>query len=65
MIGDTSVEGLQQTFLERKGVLRAQNKQWELEVEPQSFDMLIDHLPWSFGHIKLPWMEKLVFTKWR
>jgi len=64
-IGETSVEGLQQTFIQRNGLLRPQNKQWELEIEARSFDMLLDFLPWNFSHTKLPWMGKIIFTKWR
>jgi hypothetical protein len=27
--------------------------------------MLIDSLPWSFSIIKLPWMQKPLFTQWQ
>jgi hypothetical protein len=65
IIGNTSVEGLQQSFLERNGALRLQKDRWELEVEKRSFDVLLDQIPWTYSLIKLPWMLKPVYTLWR
>ncbi|MEL0635657.1 contractile injection system tape measure protein [Marinomonas sp. TI.3.20] len=64
-IGSTSIEGLQSTFIQRGGQLISQDKQWQLEVFPGTFDMLLDQLPWSFQTIKYPWMNKPLFVTWR
>ena len=60
----TSIAGLRGSFLQRRGLLTAIDGSWRLRVEPDSFDMLIDRLPWALGPVKLPWMTTLLFTEW-
>ncbi|HEX4912823.1 MAG TPA: contractile injection system tape measure protein [Vicinamibacterales bacterium] len=60
----TSISGLRNSFLQRRGLLTTADTGWCLRVEPDSFDMLIDRLPWGLGPIKLPWMTTLLFTEW-
>jgi hypothetical protein len=60
----TSIAGLRGSFLQRRGLLTAIDGSWRLRVEPDSFDMLIDQLPWALGPVKLPWMTTLLFTEW-
>ena len=60
----TSVAGLRGSFLQRRGLLTAIDGSWRLRVEPDSFDVLIDRLPWALGPVKLPWMTTLLFTEW-
>lgn len=64
-IGITSVDGLQQTFLIRNGLLLQQEDRWELSVEKGPFDMLIDRIPYSFSVIKFPWMPLPLHVNWR
>lgn len=64
-LGSTSVEGLRTTFLLREGQLLQAEKQWQLNVLPGPFDMLLDQIPWSFQTIKYPWMDKPLFVTWR
>lgn len=64
-LGNTSISGLQQTFLTRKGALSSGENNWELQVEQKSFDMLLDRIPWTYSLIKYPWMQKPVRTIWR
>jgi hypothetical protein len=35
-----------------------------LQVEAESFDMLLGKLPWGISTMKLPWMNKPIFTDW-
>ena len=63
--GNTSVAGFRESFLQREGRLHLQNDAWQLLVEPRSFDMLLDQIPWSFATIKHPWMERVVYVEWR
>jgi hypothetical protein len=60
----TSIVGLRGSFLQRRGLLTAIDGNWRLRVEPDSFDMLIDRLPWALSLVKLPWMRTLLFTEW-
>jgi len=64
-LGQTSVEGLTETFLRREGKLEQKEDAWHLTVEQKSFDMLLDGLPWSYTPIKHPWMTKAIHVKWR
>jgi hypothetical protein len=61
----TSPDGLRGTFLVRPGKLSERNDgDHLLQVETQSFDILLDRLPWGIGVIKLPWMEKMLWVEW-
>jgi hypothetical protein len=60
----TSIAGLRGSFLQRRGLVTAIDGSWRLRVEPDSFDLLIDRLPWALGPIKLPWMSTRLFTEW-
>lgn len=65
IIGNTSVAGLRESFLQREGRLQLKGDAWHLSVEPKAFDMLLDHIPWSFSTIKHPWMERVIYVHWR
>jgi len=70
-IGNTSVAGLRESFLQREGRLERQDtahgepQAWRLKVQPRAFDMLLDRLPWGFSVIKLPWMQGVLYVEWR
>ena len=64
-IGNTTPDGLRQSFLRRAGRMHLQDDAWYLNVERGTFDMLLDSLPWSFSIIKHPWMERAVHVNWR
>lgn len=61
---NTSVAGFRNSFLNRPGLLRSEDKGWKLQVERQPFDVLLEHLPWSISVVKLPWMERPLFIEW-
>ena len=63
ILKNTSVEGLRQSFLQRDGKLTFFNNEWRLQVEQKSYDMLLQHLPWNRGLIRLPWMKHLLRTE--
>ncbi|SDU58374.1 contractile injection system tape measure protein [Desulfobacula phenolica] len=65
-IGNTSIPGFRESFLTRNGVLTLdRNDCWRLKVESKTFDMLLDSLPWSFSTIRHPWMDRVIYVKWR
>jgi hypothetical protein len=64
-IGQTSVEGFRESFFQRRGRLQHQDDAWQLKVEERAFDMLLDSIPWGFSTIKQPWMERVIYVKWR
>lgn len=60
----TSVEGLRVSFLQRMGLISNEDDHFKLKVEKQSYDLLLDHLPWSYSIVKLPWMLKPIYVQW-
>ncbi|MBK7936668.1 MAG: hypothetical protein IPJ82_06070 [Lewinellaceae bacterium] len=61
----TSPDALRGTFLCRPGKLSVRGDgDWLLQVERQSFDILLDHLPWGISAVKLPWMERILWVEW-
>ena len=64
-IGQTSVAGFRESFFQRRGRLALKDDAWHLKVEQRAFDMLLDSIPWGFATIKHPWMERVVYVKWR
>jgi len=66
ILGHTSIAGLRESFLQREGRLSFDEEDgWQLQVEPRSFDMLLDQLPWGYSLQKLPWMKEPLHVEWR
>ena len=61
----SSVETLQETFLQRNAKLSLQNNNQELWVEEKGVDILLEQLPWGIGTIKTPWMDEFLICNWR
>jgi hypothetical protein len=64
VLKNTSTEALRETFLMRKGKLSKVDNGWLLQVEQKSLDLLLSHLPWGVGLIKLPWMKEMLHIEW-
>ncbi len=60
----TSVAGFRNTFLQRQGILQAEETGWLLKVERKTFDILLEQLPWGIGMIKLSWMRQPLRVEW-
>lgn len=65
VLGATSIAGLRETFFQRQGWLLLDEDYWRLQVQEQSFDLLLDRLPWSIAMIKHSWMDKPLRVNWR
>ena len=63
-LGKTGVAALRMSFLQRRGLLRNMGSGWQLQVEPESFDLLLGKLPWGISIVRLPWMTRPIFTDW-
>lgn len=63
---NTGIDALRENFLKRNGKLtRWHDGGWLLQVESNSFDILLDRLPWGFSMIRLPWMPSMLHVEWR
>lgn len=63
-LGRTSVDALRGTFLVRSGKLSRRGEDDVLQVEQQSFDVLMDRLPWGISAVRLPWMSRILWVEW-
>lgn len=61
---NSSVEGVQGSFLQRDGTLTYSDESWHLSVEPRGYDILLQTLPWGLGMIKTTWMKNMLTVKW-
>ncbi len=64
ILGNTSIAGFRQAFLQRQGILRICNGSWLLQVERASYDILLERLPWTIRVVKLPWMLDVLYVEW-
>lgn len=64
VLGNTTPEGLRDSFLKREGKLVLKNNEWLLQVEQRSYDMLLQQIPWNYQWIKLPWMPAMLRVEW-
>jgi hypothetical protein len=64
-LGNTSVAGLREAFLQRDGELVQGESGWQLTVQTKAFDVLLDQLPWSMSMCKFPWMPQTLQVQWR
>jgi hypothetical protein len=61
---NTSAEGLQQMFLQRRGKLIKTEQGFKLMVERAAQDVLLDKITWNISLVKLPWVKELLFVEW-
>lgn len=65
ILKSTSPDGLRQGFLQRSGKLQTKNDQLYIEIEKNTIDVLLDHLPWNLSLIRLPWSGQIIRVEWR
>jgi hypothetical protein len=63
-LGKTSATGLRMSFLQRPGMFRDSANGWRLQIDPQAFDALLEHLPWKSDFVQLAWMPKPLLIEW-
>lgn len=61
----TTASGFREAFLRRRGKLVETAETYELTVEGQTYDVLLDSVPWKFRNICFPWMTKPMIVYWR
>lgn len=61
---NTSISGLQESFLQRSGSLCLSSEGWTLVVESKAYDVLLQTLPWGLSFIKNSWMTEPIFVEW-
>lgn len=59
-----TVANLRKAYLQREGALSARDGQWLLQVKRETYDVLLDKLPWPIQLIRLPWLDHLLVVEW-
>ncbi len=62
---DLSVGGFRTAYLQREAALSTRDGNWLLQVKRETYDIIVDRLPWSVQVVKLPWMKNLLFVEWQ
>lgn len=63
-IDTISMRDFQEKFIFRKGLLKMQEMNWELTIDDQMYDIMLDTIPQSFKKIRFPWLEKYIQVFW-
>ncbi len=64
ILHDMPIAGLRGNFLLRAGMLQVKYGLWLLRVERETHDVVLDHFPWGFQWVSLPWMEGPLQVEW-
>jgi hypothetical protein len=63
-LSNTSVAGLQESFLQREGRLQRGNGQWTLQVQRRTLDVLMSQVPWGISIVYCRWMPEPLHVTW-
>lgn len=63
-LGNISLAGLRESFLQREGTLLRTDSGYELRVQRKTLDLLLDQSPFSFRIVKFPWMRQPLHVTW-
>lgn len=58
-------DAFRRAWLHRPGLLRESHGAWQLHVERQPYDVILDRLPWPLEIVRLPWMAAPVSVAWQ
>ena len=60
ILKNTSASTVQTQFLQRKGLVENSEKSIEIKCQKNTLDILLDHFPYNYSIVKLPWLQKLI-----
>lgn len=60
----TNPAALRDTYLQREGILKKSGPSWTLIVQRNTFDIMLEKLPWSISMVKLPWCQQILNVEW-
>jgi hypothetical protein len=63
-VKDSTPEGIQENFLQRKGILRFEQVKVILVVQKKGADILMESIPWNISLTKLVWMKYPIYVEW-
>lgn len=63
-MSNSTITNLQESFLQREGLLGEHNDHWSLKVSSAGYDILLSFLPWAISVISLSWVDKRLEVDW-
>lgn len=57
-------EALMETYLQRDGILKQAGQGWNLSIERNTFDVMLEKLPWAISIISFPWSKQILYVEW-
>ena len=60
----SSPEAIQETFLQREGILQFKKDKILLRVDKKGVDVLLTSIPWNISLVKLTWMQHPLYVEW-
>jgi hypothetical protein len=63
--GSQTPDGIRGNWLLRDGIMRKEERGWDLAIEHKPYDLLLERAPFSFSIIKFPWMPQPLTVKWK
>ena len=64
-LNNTSISGLQYSFIQRSGLLDFEEPYWTVRVKGSAIDILMNDLPWGCSTIMFPWIENMIWIDWQ
>ncbi len=64
-LNKTSVNTLQETFLQRNGIIQKHERDAKLLVESKAYDLLLKTIPWNISMIQTTFMKNRLLVEWR
>ena len=61
---NTTPIGVQETFLQREGIVTIDQAAYSLVVERMTLDVLMENIPWDFNLIASPWLRNPLHVTW-
>lgn len=65
MLKNISLAGFRSAYLQRTGILTIQDGSWLLRVDRQTYDVIVDNIPWPINMVKFPWMNEAIVVTWQ
>ena len=64
-LNNSSIAALRETFLIREGILTPNELDYNLDIIKETFDMLLETIPWNISIIQTTFMENRINVDWK
>ena len=64
-LNNSSIAALRETFLMREGILKPNELNYNLDIIKETFDMLLETIPWNISIIQTTFMENRINVDWK